>query len=148
MPLSLGHPLLLPMINHHHNGIDNDALMGTTEEPLVRFSFAKFLANPCGLMSSLPLPPPAQESHDSGDAATDVSQDEALQLLDPLRQSYNVSGSSLTIEEQVVVIEEFLLVLQEAKHRAQLMHSPMVRLLTFIFIESFNFIFHLGTAPM
>ena len=119
------------------------------EGPLLRFSFAKFLANPCGLMSSSlrdnqatstavnvnnNLEPSSQtdatdeeEENENIPMSADLSQ-EALDLIDPFRQHYNLTSSSFKIDERVVLLEEFLLVLQEVKHRMSLMHPRSVNL--------------------
>ena len=107
-----------------------------SDEPLLRFSFAKFLANPCGLMSSSSSTaadfkgeehsPPPTSSSASISSTGDLSK-ELLQLLDPFRQQYyNLNRSLFSTEERVVIIEEFLLVLQEVKYRIKLLQPSMV----------------------
>ena len=107
-----------------------------SDEPLLRFSFAKFLANPCGLMSSSSSTaadfkeeehsPPPTSSSASISSTGDLSK-EVLQLLDPFRQQYyNLNRSLFSTEERVVIIEEFLLVLQEVKYRIKLLQPSMV----------------------
>lgn len=55
---------------------------------------------------------------------------EALQYIEPFRHQYFVNQSLFTIEEREVVIEEFLLLIQEVKYRANLLHSYEVRIIT------------------
>ena len=136
-------------------------------EPLLRFSFAKFLANPCGLMPSsllhndlakfisngkldkflsgsikiMPTLQPAAVSmlsivKTSKETTSSSLSQQALQFLEPFRQQYFVNQSLLTTEEREVITEEFLLIIQEVKHRANLLHSPKVRLYYSFFITS------------
>ena len=102
------------------------------DEPLLHFSFAKFLADPCGLIASSSSPttvtvdhnaPPSQtetvtSSSTLSPPPTDLSQ-EALDFIGPFRQHYNLNSSLFTTEERVVLIEEFLQVLQEVKYRTR-----------------------------
>jgi hypothetical protein len=139
-------------------------------EPLLRYSFAQFLANPCGLMSSssassqsarfnqvfksigmriftskwrkqATLSSTAAASSRSNGASLSLSQ-EAQQFLDPFRQRYNnINSNSLTDEELKVIVQEFLIVLREVKYRSHLMHPQKVRMTQFIHL--FIFIYQL-----
>ena len=124
---------------------------GNEAEPLLRFSFAKFLANPCGLnyngVNSSPAVvddakggnkgnnqvtgPPSNDAGDLNGTTSlppalpqDLSK-EALQLLDSLRHQYNVNRSPFSSEELVVTIDEFFLILREVKDHINVM-NPMV----------------------
>ena len=68
-----------------------------------------------------------EEENENIPMSADLSQ-EALDLIDPFRQHYNLTSSSFKIDERVVLLEEFLLVLQEVKHRMSLMHPRSVNL--------------------
>jgi len=133
--------LLLPIhFPQQHKPFGNEA------EPLLRFSFAKFLANPCGLNYNGVNASPAvvdgnnqvsgSPLNDAGDLNGTASlpplpQDlskEALQLLDAVRHQYNVNRSPFSSEELVVTIDEFFLILQEVKDHINVM-NPMVCLL-------------------
>lgn len=122
-----------------------------SDEPLLRFSFAKFLANPCGLMSSSSStetadfkgeehsPPHTSSSASSASiiSSTGDLSKEVLQLLDPFRQQYyNLNRSLFSTEERVVIIEEFLLILQEVKYRIKLLQPSMVCRFFIHFIDS------------
>ena len=66
---------------------------------------------------------------DDGD---DSLSQKAFKLLDPVRQQYNLNRSLFSTEEQMALIEEFLLILQEVKYRVKILHSPQVRLRPFL----------------
>ena len=170
--LSLGRS---PLYQQHRNKhfLDKD------DETLSRFSFAKFIANPCGLMpshlfsssddivadASIPTANNKGDSssndplsHDTvinshGDKLQEATSppasssplfspksatDEALQLIAPYQQQWDNGSSSgrFTIEEQAVIVDEFLLNLEELMQRTKLLHSPMV-----ITIKRFNYFF-------
>ena len=87
------------------------------DEPLLRFSFSKFLANPCGLMASSSSPTTVTVDHNATPSQTetetssstlsrpptDLSQ-EALDFIGPFRQHYNFNSSLFTTEERMVLI--------------------------------------------
>lgn len=126
---------------------------GNEAEPLLRFSFAKFLANPCGLnynespsfiladnkennqedftpfatndeeFNGTLSSPPSLQPHQDNSK-------EAFQILvDSLRHQYNVNRSLFSPEELVVTIDEFFLILKEVKDHIKVMKPPMVCLM-------------------
>ena len=159
MPSS-ANPLLLSLNKEPHQEQqqqDESIFKDDNHQPLLRFSFAKFLANPCGLMSASAATAASssvdaqfdQQQHDAAGTATAFSSaendgdnlrpppfsssstaadqhlsDEAHHFLDPLlRQQYNnINRSLFTAEERTVIIDEYLLVLQEVKYRTKLVH--------------------------
>ena len=105
-------------------------------KPLLRFSFAKFLVNPCGLMPSSSLRndmvksiiinqilmtnhPPHHNQSSSPPIFAKMSSlsQEALLFIYPFRQQYNVNRHLFTAVEREAIIEEFLLVIREIKQR-------------------------------
>ena len=57
--------------------------------------------------------------------AEDLSQ-ETLDLIETVRQQYNFNGSFFSIAEREVIINEFLLTLQEVKFRTQIVYPRAV----------------------
>ena len=98
-------------------------------EPLVRFSFAKFLANPCGLQPSPSLRNQIVNKESSPDISNTPFSQETLQLIEPFRQQYIVNRSLFTAEDRRFIFEEFLLIIQEVKHRLTLLHPLTVSFL-------------------
>ena len=143
-------PHINAQIKHKHN----HKSISDHDEPLLRFPFAKFLANPCGLRSLSPLlfqtiddimpsnlhnddlyklrpllnEQPADSDLEAGkinSPVTSLSQ-ESLQFLEPLRQQYNIDPNSFTAEKQFFVVKEFLLALKQVKYRTQLLQLNMM----------------------
>jgi len=108
-----------------HEHFQHDA---NVAEPILRFSFAEFLVNPCGLMS---LPGSNEIDEDIITAANEARlvavdanlSEETLKLLDSFRHLYNVNHSLFSIDERFVTIDEFLRIVEEAKDHAILMDS-------------------------
>ncbi len=121
-----------------------------TVEPLLRFPFANFLANPCGVMASTSTMNPTQSSwpgivtersatsYDSTveeqstpaplravptDGSTLAQQ--TLGFLGPLRDRY--TNRNYTREERSALAQEFHLVVLEAIHLARHIYPPSVR---------------------
>ena len=93
-------------------------------QPLIEFSFAKYLADPCGFKSI-------------GD---DENSPMAHDLINSVRQKYHVN-SVLFSMERVGFVKQFLLILREVKLRAQFLH-PVGSYISYIFkIEILNLIF-------
>ena len=124
----------------------------TADEPLLPYSFAQFLANPCGLMSSNSVASQlarnkiikSAEMRLAAAAAASQSGDELLlwkevhQFLDPIRPRYQINRDSLSEKQLKAVIDEFLLVLQEVKYRIKLVQHQKVCVLYVIIIYNQN----------
>ena len=126
------------------------AMNQNDDEPLLHFSFAKYLINPCGFMSSSSsnddnkmvassigasdviksrlLTAIHQQTTD--DIASPISHEgdedhqEALDLIETVRQQYDFNGSLFSNEEErLQLVKEFLLIFQEVKYRTQLLYT-------------------------
>ena len=122
-----------------------------TSDPLFRFPFANFLANPCAFSSPaesfnqalmnrpvivsrspnslmIRLIDPSEQIYPSSPnalslEATALSQ-QALELLNPFRDRY--SGRNYTTEERQIVSQELNLALHETKHFNRRIYHPSV----------------------
>ena len=122
------------------------------EIPILRFPFAKFLANPCGfgspsirnyVVKSIAdrispnlsdskterghlLSPLPTASVVGGNPPSSLAQ-ETAQFLEPFRQQYNsIDRNSFTNEELGKIIKEFLVTGQQVQFRSQIMQPQMV----------------------
>ena len=121
-----------------------------TVEPLLRFPFANFLANPCGFMAVSPTMNPALGNwpgmvterpvdRQHIDASLDDTvtpaplraladgaslAQQALEFLAPLRDRY--SGRNYSAEERAALAQELQIVMLEAKHLARHIYPPTV----------------------
>lgn len=121
-----------------------------TVEPLLRFPFANFLANPCGFMAVSPTMNPALGNwpgmvterpvdRQHLDAPLDDTvtpaplraladgtslAEQALDFLAPLRDRY--SGRNYSTEERTALAQELQIVMLEAKHLARHIYPPTV----------------------
>jgi hypothetical protein len=114
--------------------LKQQTVVEAADEPLLRYSFAQFLANPCGLMSSssassqsarinqvfksigmrifvskwrkqATLSSPAAASSRSNGASASLSlSQEAQQFLEPFRQRYNNINSNSLTDDELKVI--------------------------------------------
>ena len=117
------------------------------EPPILRFPFAKFLANPCGFgspsirnyvvksiadrISPNLFDTETERSYSSSaldiDGNSSSLAQETAQFLEPFRQQYNsIDRNSFTNEELGKIIKEFLLIVQQVKFRAKFIQSQMV----------------------
>ena len=129
-------------------------LLSDSNKPLLRFSFAKFLVNPCGLMPSSSLHNDLVKSiiinqilknhphhHQSSSSPSPVFSrmstlsQEALLFIYPFRQQYNINRNLFTVPEQEAIIEEFILVIREIKHHINLILTRMVHSFSHFYIS-------------
>jgi len=138
-------PVSLVIVIQKQQQLKQRFLLSDNSKPLLRFSFAKFIVNPCGLMPSSSLhnelvksiiinqilknhPHHHHQSSLPGPIFAKMSSlsQEALLFIYPFRQQYNVNRNLFTALEREAIIEEFILVIREIKHRINLIHLQMV----------------------
>ena len=117
------------------------------EPPILRFPFAKFLANPCGFGSpsirnyvgksianrNLPKLSDSKTERRYSSSALDIDGNssslaqETAQFLEPFRQRYNsIDRNSFSKEELGKIIKEFLLIVHQVKFRSKILQPQMV----------------------